>query len=306
MLNELQAQAHYSGIGGTTMSSILGVNKYQSNVDAYLLLTDADYRKQQSEDISAKLAVELGRVIEPVIARRASEAMGWDLEIVNNTYYDSEHDFLLGHPDAIIKDKNEVVEIKTRGNYAVQGYGEEGTDQILDTDYIQLQHYMMLGGFKKGHLVCLVMGTSQIKYYEVERNDEVIAEMRNQAIKFWNEHVVPRVAPAPITYQEAVKLYPRSAEGSILMADETIKKVVAEAVEVNGRIKADVKYLDGLKAKIAALMQDNAILFDNESNKTLLTFNSGERKSVDTDAIKKAGLYDQFCKVSPTRTMLFK
>jgi len=36
MLNELQLQNHYKGIGGTMASSLVGLNKFQSNIDAYL------------------------------------------------------------------------------------------------------------------------------------------------------------------------------------------------------------------------------------------------------------------------------
>jgi len=65
MLNEAQKTEYYTGIGGTLAASILGCNKYLSNVDAFLLLTNEDYRVKKQEEISSKRQVKLGNLLEP-------------------------------------------------------------------------------------------------------------------------------------------------------------------------------------------------------------------------------------------------
>jgi len=307
MLNELQLENHYKGIGGTMASSIMGFNQFQSNVDAYLILTDENFRKQKSDDIGAKLAVQIGKMVEPIIIAQAANEKGWDIEIIENTLVDKEHSFLIGHPDFRIKGTRYGGEVKARGFRMTRGYGEEGTDEVLDPDYMQCQHYMMLDDLDGYFVVLWDMAFNSIKYFFVDRNEDVIKLMREREIDFWINNVLTRRPPKPITYQDAVKIYPSSDIGASITASAEIEEAVKEANYLRETISTGEKSLDFLKAKIANFIGNNSVL-ENSFGCELISFKNQDTKRLDTDLLKKSepAIYEKYLKVTTSRVMRFK
>jgi putative phage-type endonuclease len=284
MLNTEQLKAHYNGIGGSMASSILGLNKYQSNIDAYLLLTDESYRAKQQAEIGSKLAVKMGNALEELVAEQVGLDKGWKLAVNDETLVDQEHPFLIGHVDRFIVGKNELVEIKTRGAQAFGEYGDEDTDQIQDSEYIQIMHYLMLTGYERGHLAVLRLGTAEVKYYIVERNEEVIANMRESLVDFWHKHVLAKVPPKPLAYKDALKLYPDSMPIERI-ADNEIMHWAKDAKELSRQIKELEKALDLRKAAFADYLQNSDTLIDSSANK-ILTFKIQSRACLDLELLR--------------------
>lgn len=307
MLNELQLQNHYKGIGGTMASSLVGLNKFQSNIDAYLLLTDEAFRKENQDSVGAKLAVQIGKAVEPVIIEFAANEKGWDVEIIEHTMYDHEYDFLIGHPDFRIKGTRFGGEVKARGFRGTQSYGEEGTDQVSDTDFMQCQHYMMLDGLDMYYLVLWDMAFNQIKYFEVKRHEETIKVMREKQVEFWYNHILPKKPPTPLTYEDSVKLYPRGAFDKSITADAEIEKMIEEAKTLNAAVKDEEMKLDFIKAQIANFMGENSILL-NSMGGEIVSFKNQQTNRFDTSLFSKSepALYEKFLKQTTSRVMRFK
>lgn len=284
MLTAEQLKSHYNGIGGSMASSILGVNKYQSNVDAYLLLTDPEYRAAQQRELNNKLQIQIGNALEALVIEHAQRDKGWKIITPQETFIDPEHPFLLGHVDGLIDGTNELVEIKTRGNFAAKEYGDEDSDQIQDSEYIQIMHYLMLTGRERGHLAALMLGTSEIKYFIVERNEEVIAHMRELLVEFWHKHILERNPPKPLTYSEASKLWPKSGELERVATDEIINCAL-EIKQLNSIIKEKIALVDSKKTQLATFMQDADTLVDGEYNK-ILTYKTQYTNRVDLDLLR--------------------
>ena len=288
MLTESQIKAHYEGIGGSMASSILGLNPYQSNVDAYLLLTDEDFRREQQKELENNLRIKIGNALEDIVASHVMEEKGWVLEKCDETLRDPEFPFLIAHPDRLIKIDGvlkEGMEIKTRGTFAAREYGEEDSDVLPDSEYIQDMHYMMVTGFQRWHSTPLILGDGVVKYYTVPRNNEMIAHMRAECVRFWNEHVLPRKAPDPLTYEQASRLWPKSIKKTII-ANSMIVTSTRRLLKVKDAISRLTVIEDKLKCRIATYMKDNDTLIDPNNNKEIVTYKTQSNNRIDVDLLR--------------------
>jgi predicted phage-related endonuclease len=243
------------------------------------------------------------------VAETAMNDKGWNLIEPKGTLVDVEFPFLIGHPDRFIEGVQELVEIKTRGNYAMSEYGEQGTDEIMKSDYVQVQFYLMLTGFKRGWLTALMLGeiAEGLCYFPVDRNDEFIALMREECVNFWKNHVLKRIPPSLATYEQASRIYRKSIAGSIVQCNDEIFKAYEKSMKYNETLKSTKLLLDSEKARIAMFMADHEVLTMN-NDKPLVTFKAGSRTDFDSKKFEKEqpDLYKQYLRTSPTKTMLFK
>ena len=109
-LTEQQLENHYSGIGGSMAAAVMGLDKYNTPLDAYHSLINPESR----EDISDKECVIFGYVLEEPIAQEAARRMGVKVRRVNIPRRHKEYERMLAHPDRMIVGANEGLEIKNR------------------------------------------------------------------------------------------------------------------------------------------------------------------------------------------------
>lgn len=305
MLNDKQIKEHYSGIGGSMAASILGFDPYRSNVDAYLFLTNEEFREAQRKEIDNKMCVKIGSALETIIANQVSQDKGWILAENTEAIRDKEHDFLLGHIDREILKEKAILEIKARGNYGMREYGDEDSDQIKDSEHIQIMHYLMLTGYETGYLAVLDLAHSVIRYFTIKRDEMMITIMRHHLVKFWNEHVIPRVPPEPKTYEDACKLFPKSI-ASMKSTTLEISNALTRIAKIQTEIKLNQAILDDEKTKVAAYLQEHDTLIDLNGNK-LCTFKTQNSTRIDLDLLRaKYPKIAEECSITvPSRVMRF-
>lgn len=306
MLTQKQLDAHYTGIGGSMASSVLGLNKYQSKLDAFRILTDTDFRAQHRAEMENNIHIDLGHALENIVAKYVSIEKGWNLIPGTETKFDNEHPFLLGNIDFSIDGKKELAEIKVRGQFAVKQYGEEGTDQVHDSDFVQCQHYLKLYDYERAHLCCLDLGMKQINYYVIERDDSFIDTMRPVLIDFWENNVKKMIAPEPSTYEEASAYWHKSHTLAVYATPE-IEKIVQRARKT-GIVKRRLDQQEKeLKLQIAKFMQDGDMLFDQDGV-GILTYKTQLANRIDVTRLRaeQPRLADQYTTTSTSRVMRFK
>lgn len=134
-------------------------------------------------------------------------------------YYDEEHPFMLADVDRMIVGENAGLECKTASPYMA----EKWADGKIPMSYqIQCLHYMSVCNADAWYIAVLIYGR-EFKYYRIERDEEMLADLIRIEEDFWENHVLKGVLPEP--------------DGSEL-ADSVIaeyyKKTRAEAVELTG------------------------------------------------------------------------
>lgn len=252
-------------IGGSDISAIIGVSPWKSAVDLWIDKTSPD--ADDSENLQAK---NRGKRLEPYIIDMVVEEFGLQIYGTNNRYEDTEHGFFSCEIDAENCDDTgipENIEIKTVHPFKIKEWGEHGTDELPIHYVAQAQWGLGI----TGRNVCRVFALigDDLKPYIVERDNELIAAMREKAYEFWTQYVVPKIQP-PMSFDEPTdaietlkRLYP-GTNGVVL--DATPMQAHWRSVYEHAKGLRD-KYqsvVDGAKAHLLAEMGESAaIRFDD-------------------------------------------
>lgn len=175
-------------IGGSDIGAIVGVNPHKSIVDVYI-------DKIQGSEFKGNDATFWGKMNEPTVVRVFSKKHS---ELI--TYqvpYSVVEDFLIANLDGVLKDKETgeygVLEIKTTEVWNSKNWED---DEIPQSYYAQVQHYLMLTGYKFAYVAVLI-GSHKYKEFRVERSEEDIELIRNKATEFYKENILKEIPPMP-------------------------------------------------------------------------------------------------------------
>lgn len=195
-----------SGIGGSDVSALVGLNPYKSAFSVWLDKTG------RAKDMPDNEAMRQGRDLEAYVAQRFQEETGLRVRRANYLLADDTAPYMLANVDRLIAGTRAGLECKTMSPRAkaVNNLPEE---DVPPAYYCQCQWYMMVTGYPLWYLAILVYGQG-FYVFPIERNEDDIAALREAAGRFWREHVVADVPPAPDgsdSAGEAIRgLYPES------------------------------------------------------------------------------------------------
>ena len=175
-------------IGGSDIGAIIGVNPYKSIVDVYV-------DKTEGSNFKGNELTHWGHMLEGTILKEFSNKHK-EL-IVYEVPYSVVNDFLIANLDGALKDKETgdygVLEIKTTSLWNKKDWED---DVIPQHYYAQVQHYLMLTGYKFAYIAVLI-GGQQYKEFKIERSEEDINLIRNKATEFYQENLLKKIPPMP-------------------------------------------------------------------------------------------------------------
>ena len=273
----MEKTCNFGTIGGTAISAILGCNPWVSPLGIYLKL------RGETEGTLSNSAIERGIRFEDSVAY--TFAMNHpEFRVEHNLSFtdapqrcvDAEIPFITGSPDRLLFKPDAVLmdepvaglEIKTASMRTRSNWGVFGTDQIPIYYLCQCQWYL---GFyphiTDWHVAVQFFDDNDqpLLYgeYLVKRDDELIAKMRERAVEFWNEHIVPAVPPECDTVDETVCEYVRqrypddlgttevaNEEGNVLVKNYILAKADKE--------RAEAVY-EAAKTKLQLVIKDASI-----------------------------------------------
>lgn len=247
------------GIGGSDISSIMGLNKYKSALELYL-----DKTGQLPESDEENLAAELGLELEDFLAKKfvkwLDKEKGKVEEIIKPDciYQDDTIDYFLVNFDRLIKDDVLIpVELKTTNEF---NRDEWKDDEVPDAYFLQCQWQMMICDAPYCYLAYLI-GNRTFNVKTIPRNQKVIDNLIKQAKIFWEEFVLKEIPPAPdgsMSAKDALNIIyadDKSDEPLDLTKD---LKLDYEAYKINrGQAKALDNQANEIKQRFMALMGNN-------------------------------------------------
>ena len=214
-------KARQSGIGGSDVAAIMGLNKWKSPIDVWVDKTTAVQENEPSE------AAYWGIVLEDVVAGEFQRRTGLRIRRCNQLLQHSEYPYMIANIDREIvgrlNGQRVGLECKTASEYRK----DEWSDEEIPAEYIlQCQHYMAVTGFDAWWITVLIGGNKFI-YKLIDRDEEIIQMLIEQEGIFWHRYVVPKVMP-PADGSEACKqalanMYPRSNGQEIALDAESIQ-----------------------------------------------------------------------------------
>lgn len=284
------------GIGGSDAAAIAGLNPWKSPFSVYLEKTSDEIKEVPDNE-----RMRVGRDLEDYVARRFEEATGKKVRRNNFMLQSEEYPFMTANVDREVVGENAVLECKTTSSYNRKEW-EEG---IPIHYHMQVLHYMLVGGYEKGYIACLV-GNEAFIWHEVERDEETLKYLVEIESRFW-ENLQKGIMPSPDgsdDYDTALKeKYKYSIEDEILL---DIKENRFELLNELKLIKSDTE------TKIKAIEQEIKLSL-GEYQKGYIgsyqaTWKPQARTSVDSNKLKKEmpNIYKKYSKTSETRVLRIK
>ncbi len=250
----------------------------------------------------AQKSMEFGSFFEDSVAKFVAKKLGLGPLIKCGTmaYFTADRPRLICHPDRLVKNpkdgKRIALEIKCVSPYA-EGWGEEGTEEIPDVYYFQVQTYYATEVPCDVVYVCCLRG-NRVYVYMILPNAEIIADIKKRADKCiadFEEGIVP----SSENYKEQLIVSRKNMDWQ------------AEAIGANDDILARVTQLKKIKENIAILEEKEesykkAILEYMGTSPTLVTVENGKMKKLATFAEREKKSFDYKTFVADHKDMDFK
>jgi putative phage-type endonuclease len=242
-------------LGGGNIAGILGVSPFKTPLDEYLTITS-----EQPEQISLQQRrfFERRKALEPFAAACFEQETGLQIVRRNARYDDLHFPWAKAEIDFEVEDGGNG-ETKTVHPNAVRDWGDPDLDEEPPM-YVTAQVMWGLGVTGRTHAyVHALVGLDDDRFYRIERDETLIANIRAHAARFWKYHVEPRRMPQPTTVEDLLRLYARDS-GRAVEADTEIQLALTEIHRARDRIALHTTAKERLELQVKAYMRDATTL----------------------------------------------
>lgn len=297
-----------SFIGGSDAGAILELSDYGSKLTVYL----EKKGKAKTEENDAMLR---GSIMEPFI-RQITQKEFPDMQIEEAPFIfrSKENPFMGANVDGFILYEGDyadgdvltgcyglgIHEIKT----SQDGYGF-GADEVPDSYYAQCQHYMAVLNLPWAVLTVYIIAKNKIRHYPIMRNDEFIARLIAEEANFWNNHFLRDEWPAARGIKGEDELITGMFEGGMaLVLGDAEKELCRQYVEASARAKEAEAEKERISSELkAAIVKQQSGGKEEKkisalAGKYSISWSRYMRHSIDTEALKKDGIYERYSKIS--------
>lgn len=311
------------GIGGSDIASVMGLNKYRGAIDVFREKTEPAQEEVMNE------AIHFGVLLEDVVAKEFASRTGMKVQRVNATFIDgirlANIDRAVINPDIAgrvrpLDEKDEngrhmttdvILECKTAGARSAWRWGKSQEDEIkagnvtstadVPMEYLaQVMWYLGITGCQTAYIAVLI-GGQDFRIYKVDRDDELIASMYAIADSFWLNHVDTGNCPAPVTAEEAQKVWRRD-DGESIEASSDMSEIFGELVNLKAQAKELSDQIDMKEAMLKLFIgkHQNLTLAGNR----IASWKTHSSNRLDTKRLKEElpAVYAQYTKASSSRT----
>lgn len=230
------------GIGGSDAAKVLGVSRWGGPLSVYLEKKGLYVPEDPGEP------AYWGTVLEDVVAREFEKRSGLRVQRQNKIFQHAEYPWMLANVDRRIVGQNKGLECKTASNF--MGDEWEG-DELPDSYYLQIQHYMAVMGWEACWVACLIGGQRYVQK-EVQRNPELINTIIEKEREFWEEHFLKDVPPPVTPFDNPNSLWPEQTEDDMVqdIDEETI--TIAQSL---ARVQATIKGLENEEERLKGILK---------------------------------------------------
>ncbi len=287
-----------SGLGGSDIGAILGLNPWRTPYQVYL------EKIGEAAPFEGNLQTRFGTYAEEFVVREYCAQTGRQVQRFNAMLRHPEVP-LIGHVDRLVVPEgakkashmgkirtNLGLEAKTASAFALgrgSAWGDAGTDECPEAYLIQAASYMALTGCPRWD-VAVLFGNQEFRIYHLARDLELEEMILDEAVRFWTDHVLARVPPDPTSEAEARQRWPRHIDGLYLEADEALLVMLQHLAACKRRGKELADEEQGIKDLILPLLKDADSVWRGDA--TLATYRAN-KDSQRTDWQRVAGVLMQ-------------
>jgi len=260
--------ARGNSIGASESAALFGVSPWETPVSLWAKKTD----RVQEPEIDGEW-LTWGLLLEEPIAKRYEQVTGRTTWRGGSPYCIARHprfEFMTSTPDFYVtfapdRTGNGMLQCKNTMAPRAHDWDEGVPDHIV----IQVQHEMAVTG-REWVSVAVLIGGNEFKYFDVERNQNVIDEIEEQCRIFWG--YVERDEQPPVDgserTQEVIKRLHPADNGNTIELDENAMDwwaaleaaKAAEKVAKDAKTEADTHLRDAIGANTFAKLPDGRLL----------------------------------------------
>lgn len=253
MLTKEQLEERRNYLGASEAAGVLGLSHWDGQTP--LAIWAHKVGEIEREDISGKLYVKLGHLLEDDMTQLFEEETGKKLHRVNETQYHKQYKFIAANIDRRVIGENVPVELKTASAYKTKEWADNETPKEY---LIQCQHILAVTEKPYMYLAVLI-GNQDFQIRKIDRDEPIINTMIAREVVFWREYVETKIMPHKVMAkddQTLEVLYPGSNQQAIDLTDDA-----AQLIEMLDGYDQDSKNLEVLiattKNKLKQLLGEN-------------------------------------------------
>ena len=277
-----------SGITGTDAGAILGLNPYRSAFQVYHDKISDTIENMDNE------AMRQGRDLEDYVAQRFSEETGFKVRRANAIYQSEEHSLLLADFDRLIVGQKAGLECKTVSPFSA----DKWADGKIPAHYLaQVDHYLAVSGFDCWYVAALIFGR-ELVIHKIVTDKQVLSDLIDKEERFWTNHVVPQIPPAPngcdCDTQQINQLY--EVDNRDKTADlSALHGLLDKRQELSDQIEQMEQEKTAIEQQVKLQMQDAAY---GTAPGYKVSWVSSESKRVDSQRLRKEqpDIFNQYSK----------
>ena len=208
-----------AGVGGSDMSTILGLNSFKTPYELWLEKTG----RVEPEDISDKWAIVKGNALENELRKRF-RAQHPEMIVTDGTdkqFISREKPYLRASLDGILQREDGsfgILEIKTAGNRrAGDWHDEDGNLRIPPYYLVQVEFYMLVTGWTWGYVYAAI-GDDEPVEIPFQADVEDMAAIDKAAADFWR--FVTTDTPPQLTGSDVQKAFPEPTPDIVDESDD--------------------------------------------------------------------------------------
>ncbi len=289
------------GLGGSDIACICGLSKWNSPKDIW----DSKLGNVPVTD-EMTTAQLFGTLAESVVVKMFEMKTGLHVTTGCDQVADAERPYMLANVDGIIQSEGAIFEAKTASAFCASEWGAEDTEEIPIAYFLQVQHYMGVLNMNKTYVAVCIGGGQDFKHYTIQRDDKVIAMIRERSKTFWEDFVKKGIQP-PLTVDEAVKDIVNVNKGATVVSNVNINQALLNIRELKSQKKVTDNSLKENENIVKAHLGENEILLDADGN-TLATWKGSVSKRFDSKTFKTdcPDTYNDYVFESASRRFLIK
>lgn len=254
-------RATQDGLGGSEISTILGINPYKAKFILWLEKTGQKARPQVDNEF-----IEWGNELEPIIRKKFAQVNGFKTNKCNYVLQHDQYDWMNANIDGEYKDPSRkgkgVLEIKTTAEWNKK---EWQGDHVPVAYMAQMQHYLAVTGYEYGAFAVLIGGNKYRQWF-VERDEnsiELIIEQEKEFMDAVNTKVYPwSIGGSADETEYLASEYPTALDVESTIPP-TLEALALEYTEIQDRQKADKERMEEIKNQIRLEAKDIKTLRGN-------------------------------------------
>jgi hypothetical protein len=243
-----------TSVTSSKISAILNRNRYRDVISQYRIDTK---QAEPSFTESAKRKMNMGTMMEPIIAQAAIDFFDQPLVVDKERYMHDENEFFRVEFDALDYKNHIVYEFKNT---------EQNEDTLYETYYPQVQLSMYVIGWDKARIVYLRNGW-ELGYVEVDRDENFIEHMIT-AGTYYYECLTTMTEPDPAYIDEIagnINFYKEQDERQGIDVEAELTAEDVEKLYEWGKLKKQIQLLEIEDARFKGYFADKYGKFTDEN-----------------------------------------